>query len=171
MKKLLMIIPLVILLCFTFGCQQGEEVAEEPEVDVEADIQAIKDFTEEWEVAYNADDIDKLMSLYADNSLRIPANQPPVIGKEAIRGSFQQEFDEFTHEEEDVLEDVEVSCDLAFARGAWKNILTPRAGGESRTVNGNWLEILKKQPDGSWKIIIEMWSDESLVSPPPPKKE
>jgi hypothetical protein len=25
MKKLLMIIPLVILLCFTFGCQQGEE--------------------------------------------------------------------------------------------------------------------------------------------------
>ncbi len=29
MKKSLMIIPLVILLCFTFGCQQGEEVAEE----------------------------------------------------------------------------------------------------------------------------------------------
>ena len=29
MKKLLLVIPLVILLCFTFGCQQGEEVAEE----------------------------------------------------------------------------------------------------------------------------------------------
>jgi len=28
MKKLLMIIPLVILLCFTFSCQQGEEEAE-----------------------------------------------------------------------------------------------------------------------------------------------
>jgi len=33
MKKLLMIIPLVILLCFTYGCQQGEEIAEEPVVD------------------------------------------------------------------------------------------------------------------------------------------
>ena len=33
MKKLFMIIPLVILLCFTFGCQQGEEVAAEKEVE------------------------------------------------------------------------------------------------------------------------------------------
>jgi hypothetical protein len=29
MKKLFMVIPLVFLLCFTFSCQQGEEVAEE----------------------------------------------------------------------------------------------------------------------------------------------
>jgi hypothetical protein len=28
MKKLLLVIPLVILFCFTFGCQKGEEVAE-----------------------------------------------------------------------------------------------------------------------------------------------
>ena len=28
MKKLLMVIPLVFLLCFTFGCQQGKKVAE-----------------------------------------------------------------------------------------------------------------------------------------------
>ena len=40
MKKLLMILPLVILLCFTFGCQKGEKVAEEPVVDVEADKEA-----------------------------------------------------------------------------------------------------------------------------------
>jgi proline iminopeptidase len=35
MKKLFMILPLVFLLCFTFSCQQAEEVAEEPVVDVE----------------------------------------------------------------------------------------------------------------------------------------
>jgi hypothetical protein len=29
MKKLFMILPLVLVLCFAFGCQQGEEVAEE----------------------------------------------------------------------------------------------------------------------------------------------
>jgi len=42
MKKLFMIIPLVILLCFAFGCQKGEEVAEEPAVDVEAREEVIK---------------------------------------------------------------------------------------------------------------------------------
>jgi proline iminopeptidase len=39
MKKLFMVIPLVFLLCFTFSCRQGEEVAEEPVVDVEADVE------------------------------------------------------------------------------------------------------------------------------------
>ncbi len=33
MKKLLMIIPLVFLLCFTFGCQKGEKVVTEEEVE------------------------------------------------------------------------------------------------------------------------------------------
>ena len=40
MKKLFMILPLVFLLCITFGCQQGEEVVEEPVVDIAAEKQA-----------------------------------------------------------------------------------------------------------------------------------
>ena len=43
MKKLFMVIPLVFLLCFTFSCQKGEEVAEEPVVDVEAEKAAIRE--------------------------------------------------------------------------------------------------------------------------------
>jgi hypothetical protein len=39
MKKLICVIPSVLLLCFTFACQkQGEEVAKESEVNVEADV-------------------------------------------------------------------------------------------------------------------------------------
>jgi len=34
MKRLLLVFPLVILLCFTFGCQQGEEVAEETKEEI-----------------------------------------------------------------------------------------------------------------------------------------
>ena len=43
MKKLSMILPLVLVLCFTFGCQKAEEVAEEPAVDVEAEETAIRE--------------------------------------------------------------------------------------------------------------------------------
>ena len=41
MKKLYMVLPLVFLLCFTFGCQQGEEVAEEPVVDLDAEKEGV----------------------------------------------------------------------------------------------------------------------------------
>jgi len=40
MKELLMIIPLVILLCFTFGCQDKEAMAELEEFKAQADIEA-----------------------------------------------------------------------------------------------------------------------------------
>jgi proline iminopeptidase len=42
MKKLLMILPLVFLLCITFSCQKAEEVAEEPVVDVETKDEGVK---------------------------------------------------------------------------------------------------------------------------------
>jgi hypothetical protein len=41
MKKLLMVIPLVFLLCFTFSCQKAEEVAEE--VKAKLDLKPIAD--------------------------------------------------------------------------------------------------------------------------------
>lgn len=43
MKKQLMVLPLVFLLFFTFGFHRGEEVAEEPAVDVAAEEEAIRE--------------------------------------------------------------------------------------------------------------------------------
>jgi uncharacterized protein (TIGR02246 family) len=165
MKKLLMVLPLVLLLCFSFSCQYGEEVAEEPVVDVELDIEAIKKINDEFDAAFNAGDVERIIAIFADDAVRIPPNAPPLIGKEAIRAYFQQHFDQFASEQESILVDYKVSGDLAFTRGTWKNIVTPKAGGESRTVNGSWVSIYRKQSDGTWKCICNIWSDESLVSP------
>jgi uncharacterized protein (TIGR02246 family) len=171
MKKLLMIIPLVILLCITFSCQKGEEVAEEPAVDVEADIEANKKLSsDEYDEAYNTGDIDRLLSNYADDAVRIPPNEPALIGKDAIRANYQLSFDQFTGENDSIVVDVKVSGDLAFVRGTWTEISTPKDGGESREFNGNWVAINQKQPDGSWKTICEIWSKEQLISPPPEKE-
>ena len=166
MKKLFMVLPLVFLLCFTFSCQQDEEVAEEPVVDVEAEIEAIKRFNDEWDAAMNAGDIEKLVSFFTDNAVNIPPNEPALIGKEAIREWFQQDFDQFTMEEDGTVVDVQVAGDLAFTRGTWTIIRTPKAGGESLESKGCWVTIYRKQTDGTWKCIGNIWSDESLVSPP-----
>ena len=165
MKKLLMIIPLVILLCFTFGCQQGGEVAEEPAVDIEADTTALKKIEEEWTAASISGDIDKLVSFFTDNAVNIPPNEPALIGKEAIRSWFQQSSDQFTMEQEGTVEDVQVSGDLAFTRGTETIIFTPKAGGESLKAKDRWVTIYRKQSDGTWKCICNIWSYDSLVSP------
>jgi uncharacterized protein (TIGR02246 family) len=165
MKKLFMILPLVLVLCFTFSCQQGEDVREWVEADVEADVEAIKGLLDEFDLAANASDADGLTELYTGNAVRIPPNEPALLGKEAIRAHFQEFYDQFTEEAENIVVDVYVSGDLAFSRGTWTSVKTPREGGESFKLNGNWVSIQRKQPNGSWKIACDIFSDESLVSP------
>jgi len=157
---------LVCLLCFTFGCQKAEEVAEEPVVDVEADIEAIKKINEEFESAHNAGDIDKIVSLFTDDAVRFPAAGPALIGKKAIRDWLQQIFDQYTTvEQKNVLVDFEVSGDLAFYHDTWEVTNTPKEGGEPLRLNGNGIVIMQKQADGAWKIICNGWSNEQLIRP------
>ena len=66
MKRLLTIIPLVILLCLPFSCQKGEDVAEESAVDIEADVEAIK-------------------ALFVNNESVISAQHPRLAGSQNYR--------------------------------------------------------------------------------------
>ena len=165
MKKPFMVISLVFLWCFIVGCQQGEEVVGQSRVDVESDIQIIKDIVVGINAAVNVADIEKLMSFYADDAVEIPPNKPASIGKEAIRNGIQQYFDEVVYQEDAVVKAVHVSGDLAFAHVAWSGVATPKAGGESRKGNGNLIMIFKKQADGAWNCIYSIYSNESLISP------
>jgi ketosteroid isomerase-like protein len=165
MKKLLVVIPLAFLFCFSFSCQQGEKVAEGSKASVEADIQAIRAIAEKWEAAINAGDIDSIMSFYSDNAIKYPPNEPAVIGKEAIRIGYQKLFEEATPKEDHVVLDVNVNGALAFTNTTWSMTGKSKASGESIKGNGNWIRIFGKQPDRAWKVIYTMWSDESLVSP------
>jgi uncharacterized protein (TIGR02246 family) len=169
MKNLFMIMSLVCLLCFTFGCQQGEEVAEEAtpgiEVDVAADIEAIKKINEEYESAHNAGDINKFVSLFTDDAVRFPAAGPALIGKKAIGDWLPQILDQYTVELKQVLVDFKVSGDLAFYHGTWTTTNTPKGGGEPFKLNGNVIVIMQKQADGAWKIICSGWSNEQLIRP------
>jgi len=69
MKKLLMILPLVLVFCFAFGCQKADEVAEEPAVDVEAERAAVSQAIEAWNTANNSKDLEGMLALVAEDAL------------------------------------------------------------------------------------------------------
>ncbi len=172
MKKFLTIIPLVFLLCFTFSCQQGEEVAEEPAVDVLADVEAIKALGEEWLALTNAGDFDRLMSIYyAENPVQMPPNEPIRKGKEAILSGLKKSREQSDeHCDSSVTEDVLVYGDLAVARGTDTGTITPKVGGEPIKFNVKWVIALERQSDGSWKCVYEIWNS-NLPLPESPEKK
>jgi len=159
MKKLFMILPMVFLLCFAFSCQQAEEVAEEPAVDVEADITAIKGMLDQFDALLNAGEPEKLVSLnYAENAVRMPADEAMLRGKAAILAWFKEKDELYTHQLDNVVEDVKVDGDLAFMRGVNTGSLIPKDGGEPIPAIGKWVAVYKRQADGSWKVIADIYN-------------
>ncbi|TET25720.1 MAG: SgcJ/EcaC family oxidoreductase [Candidatus Aminicenantes bacterium] len=173
MRKFVLIIPLVILICFTFSCQQGEEVTEKarPVVDVEADISAIKEMLNQYAVALNTGDFDLWISLWADDGVQMPPDAPAVIGKEQIRDAMKPAFDQMTVDIAITsIEDVKVYGDLGLTHCKYTLDMTPKAGGETIHAmrDGKALTLLERQSDGSWKIVYDCFNSNV---PPTSEKE
>ncbi len=156
MKKLLLILPLVFLLCFTFGCQKAEEVAEEPAVDIAADVEAIKSLVNEVEKTFNEGDLDAYMTTFADDAIAMPPGEPALIGKEAIRDWYN--FDELSFDSKIFTDEVEICGDWAFHRGHWKGSWIQQTSGEITNYESRSINIYRRQPDGSWKASRTIWN-------------
>ena len=163
MKKLFMVLPLVFLLCFTFGCQKGEEVAEEPVVDVEADIAAINELWNQYGIAYRTGDLDLWMSLWTDEGIRMIPDMPEVVGKEQIRSSMQGMYDMFNLDCYVKNKEARIADNWAVCRGSYTGSITPKAGGNTIRFIGKYMSILERQEDGSWKIARDCASNDAPI--------
>ena len=150
-----------VAIAFVFILASCAPAPEEPAAEAPthtADLAALEAIAEKYEAAFSAGDADALVALHADDAIRMPPNAPPIIGKEAIRASYQTDFNQFTAKITLSLEEVEFAGDWAFVRGASAVTLTPKAGGESIQDEGKYISIREKQPDGSWKIFRTIWN-------------
>ncbi len=157
MKKLLMIIPLVILLYFTFSCQAYEE---KPAVDIEADIEALKSITDKVMKAFNEGDLESFMTTITDDAVFMPPGEPVIIGKEAIRNWYN--FDKIGFDVTISVDEIEVCGDWAFLRATWIGTQTQKESDETTEFKATDMSIHRRQPDGSWKTSHAIWNFTSM---------
>jgi ketosteroid isomerase-like protein len=160
MKKLFMVLQLVLLLCFTFGCQQGEEVAEEPVVDVEAEVEAIKVWFDQYLSSVNAGDVDNLIALYAENTVILPSNGSIVEGRDAFRQWISEWFVRYDAEENMAIQEIEILGKHAFVRGSYDYRNIHMENGSIREGKGKFINLYKLHSDGMWKCTHNIWTEE-----------
>ena len=166
MKKSFMIIPLVMLLCFTFGCQQGEEAAEEVGVKAlsDEDIAAIKAIGPALDKASLAMDIDAIAELYTVDTLLMNPNEPIIQGRVGV-AEYYKAFETATMKEhKHELLEVDGYGDIAYARGAYKVVYVMEGIDEPVEDKGKTLLILRKQSNSSWLIALFSWSSDLPIS-------
>jgi ketosteroid isomerase-like protein len=165
MKKLFMVLTLVFLLCFTFGCQQGEEVAEEPVVDVEAEKQIVAKLVVDSMEAEGQKDIDAVMGIFADNVIFQPPNEPQFQGKELYQKHLEDVLFQMTVVSLDVNASetkVAQSGDVAYCAGTYLLIFEGDEGNVE--FPGKFLYVLNKIND-EWKVVLASWSGDQLFEP------
>ncbi len=129
--------------------EEAEPVAEETTT-TEADVEAINALADSVEEAYNRGDAAALIALHADDAVSMVPNQPALAGKEEISQAIQTAFASNTYNLSLSTDEVQVCGNWAFWRGTYSITITP-AEGELIEDAGKVLNILQRQPDGSWK--------------------
>lgn len=113
--------------------------------------------TKDWD-AYTRTD-------YTEDAVILPPNTPAVEGWDPIKSYILTEGTEVDFKV-DMLE-IEGRGDLAYVRGTYSETVT-RPGADTPTKDtGKYIEIWRKQPDGSWKVIRDIWNSD-LPAPPAP---
>ncbi len=127
--------------------------------DLEAFKAAVQDTLDKYSAAMNAEDSDLWISLYDENGIQMSPNASAVVGKPAIEKGIRQSYQALDWEKFTIrLEEVQVGGDWGFARGTYSAFITPKAGGETAFIDGKYLTIFKRQPDGSWKIFRDCFN-------------
>ena len=124
----------------------------------DADIAAIEEVGESWIAAANADDWAAVAALYTENAVFMPPNGPAVQGRAAIQ-AFGEAFPPASGW---MLNPVEIDGrgDLAFVRGTFSmTIEIPDM--EPYQETGKFIEIRRKQADGSWLLATDIFNSDT----------
>ena len=130
------------------GCQTAPKP--EPQRDVAADTAAIDALLDQYTAAFNSNDAAATVASYADDAIVMSPNQAAVEGKQAIQAVYEAMFKEYAFKGTFTPLETQVTGDWAYRRGNYAETGTPKSGKPVEEL-GKWLEILKRQPDGSWK--------------------
>jgi ketosteroid isomerase-like protein len=127
----------------------------------ERDLADIRAAIEQDAAAVRRADWDTITRLFTVDAIRFPPHQPPIRGRAAMRAWLEAfpPLDDFAITAEEI-----VGGDgLAFVRGAY----TMTIGGPTPvTDRGNYMGLMRKQPDGSWLWTTDMAVSELPLPPP-----
>jgi uncharacterized protein (TIGR02246 family) len=130
-----------------------------------ADQAAIRATDTAFVTAANAGDAAGLAALYLADASLMPPNAAVVQGHDGIEKFWGAFAGAYGISITVTAEEVEGHGDLAYSRGRYTLDLAPKAKGAAPEHDeGKFLEILRRQPDGTWRYAVDMYSSNLPVA-------
>jgi len=123
---------------------------------VDVDLRAIEALNRQDSKAVMENDVATIISQWTDDFVVLPAAGPIVRGRQANvditeRGREQLQAIEPIEYTAD-FEEIRVLGDYAYEWGTYRGRMRPRAGGTIVSYSGKLMRILRREPNGNWKM-------------------
>ena len=158
-------VPVLFLVAlFSLACPPvEEEVVEDPSA-VEPSIgdeSALNALVADYMVAVNGSDADGVAASYAADAVRMPPDELPIRGRESIRRDIAQTFEVSRLNVQMQVEETVASGELAYVQGTFLLRVTPKDGSPATESEGNWMRLMRREPDGRWLVAYSLWNFQS----------
>ena len=168
MRQLLVLVAVILLL--TAGCSAAVENSGKG-TDLEAERALLLETDRRLAEAYSTSEtpLDTIFASFTDDSRVLAPDIPMAEGWEASRAVFAklEALPGYSLKYSPVMADVGGAADLGYTIGTY-HMKLPDSDGNIVEIDGKYLSLWKRQPDGNWKIAVDMFNADG---PPVPANE
>ncbi len=166
MKRMTSLVAVAALLA---ACQKPE-TAEQASARMQAESDSAKAAIEQHAANYArwmmGNQVDSMVSEYADNATMMPPNMAPATGRDAIRqaltGMMAQGVPSSVHL---AVQSVSANGPLAVERGRYHMTMGSPAVADSGKYLVHWHRI-----NSEWKMVDDIWNSDVAAPPPAPTR-
>jgi ketosteroid isomerase-like protein len=155
------VVGCALLMLLAAGCNTAP-----PAADTKAAEDAVRAADAAWSKAAAAQDAAAVGSYYADDATVLPPNAPLITGKDAAQKSWAAMLvpgNSVSWTTEKVSSST--SGDMAYTQGAYTATMAG-ADGKPMSDTGKYLCVWKKQADGTWKSVEDVWNSDLPAGAP-----
>jgi uncharacterized protein (TIGR02246 family) len=120
--------------------------------------QEIQAFYEGWRACLLKQDFEGMAELYTEDVVVMPPNHPAIRGRKQLL-DFMRTYPRVTSTEFQV-DEIEGYGDIAYVTGSYAMTLQPEGAPSPVNDRGKYMEIRRKQPDGSWLLARDIFNSD-----------
>lgn len=109
--------------------------------------------------AFNEGNAEGIAKYFAEKCFLMAPGSIAKTNPRDVKAYYQSIFDQYHTSLESGYEDVKVDGNLAYGRGFARVKLKHKVTGEETSSTSKYLNILEKQPDGTWVTTHDIWND------------